>query len=699
MIDIRAYRPDVPKKIMPRDWQQRFSEQVLKKYQTGARDFLCEAVPAGGKTFGSLRIASMMMDEGIIEQVIVVAPTDYLREQWMSKAWNMGGMGLKQFEVDPRTGLVVLNNKDYCGIVTTYAQVASGNNNADIILGLGRSKPTLVIFDEIHHCGEDKSWGNGLINAFWANGGEGLFYRLSISGTPFRSDNEPIPFVNYEKKYVTKEDGTLEVQRVSIPDFRYSYVDALMDDGVVREVTFRMETGKFSWRSNAKENAGQEFTDVSFADDLKSEQLINERYRTSVNPQNESTGTPSKFVVEILTKANDELTRYREKHLHPEAAGLVLAEDKESADLIGELLWKISGERPVVVHNSVGDSKTTRSMIENFEKGTGRWIVSVRLVSEGVDIPRLRTAVFLSRYKTQLFFLQFVGRVTRWVQNLPLSDKDGIPLGQPATIFLPADPELVEYARKLQEEIDAYIRLKTDRLRKSLPVDGSGRLPSEYEWINATEAEDQAEGHHAAGGYAEAASDEFAEIDAFRDRFQILKHASLANVKSIMQYVRGGQPLERTSELQTDSEQSHLDAIRTMVERDKQNQEDGWNSIQTKHPARQNSDMRASLKKMVNRLAPVLVRAHLTRGNILNIDFRKRLAHQGIPIEIDQDGRISSPLMREMSIGINASFMRLQNVNAKNATNEQIGNRKKMVADWEDEVKSGKRPNIPGVTV
>jgi superfamily II DNA or RNA helicase len=697
MIDPQAYKPDVSKKFIPRSWQQRFSEKVLQKYQTGARDFLCEAVPAGGKTFGSLRIASMMMDQGIIEQLIIVAPTDYLREQWMAKAWSMGGMALQAFEVDPRTGAAI-SKQDYCGFVTTYAQVSAGSN-ADILYGLGRMKRTLVVFDEVHHCGEDKTWGIGVITAFYENSGDELFYRLSLSGTPFRSDNMPIPFVSYDKKYVHKEDGTIEVQRISIPDFRYSYVDALMDDAVVREVTFRMETGNFSWRSNVGDFSGREFIDVSFTDELD-ESLWNERYKTAVSPQNETTGDYSKFVVEMLTKANDELTMYRTRHRHSNAAGLVLAEDKESADTIGDLLYQICGERPVVVHNSMGDSKTTRTMIENFEKGNERWIVSVRLVSEGVDIPRLRTAVFLSRYKTQLFFLQFIGRVTRWMDSLPLVDDEGLPIGQPATIFLPADPELVKYARKLQDEIEMYIKLKAERLKKSPGANGGGRMPSEYEWIDATEAEDHAEGHHAAGGYAEAGSDEFQEIDDFKSRFQILKYASRGNVKGIMQYLRGQEPDKPgSSPNANDLERSHFDAVQAMVEREKQNREDGWDSVQSKHPARQNSDMRSSVRKMVNRLALKLVRAEVSSGNMLDGRFKTKLRQQNIAVELDQNGMIpKGKLMGEMSKAINAAFMKIQKVDAKNATNDQIKDRMKFVADWEDDILMGARPYIPGVT-
>ncbi|MGB8214699.1 MAG: DEAD/DEAH box helicase family protein [Anaerolineales bacterium] len=697
MEETKAFKPSTAKKVTPRNWQNQFVEEVLKKYQTGERDFLCEAVPAGGKTFGALLAANMMFEQGIIEQLIVVAPTDYLRDQWVRKAWSMAGFSLKPFEIDTRTGMPVLND-DYCGVVTTFAQVASGSN-ADVLLGLGRRKPTLVIFDEVHHCGEDKTWGAGIQNAFWARGGDKVFYRLSISGTPFRSDNERIPFVDYERTYVTKDDGTIEVQWVSRPDFRYRYIDALMDDEIVREVTFRMETGKFSWKSNVGEFSGKQFTDVDFNDELD-EYLWNERYKTAVNPQNEATGDPSKFVVELLAKANEELTRYRTKQLHPSAGGLVLVEGKEAAELVGDILFRITGEKAVVVHNSVADART---LIENFENEDKRWIVSIRMVSEGVDIPRLRVAVYLSDFKTQLFFLQFIGRVTRWMKDLPIADADGIPLGQSATVFIPADPELVKYARDLQNEIIAYIRRKMERL--GVAGTGGTRLPSEYEWINATEAQDHAEGHHAAAGYAEAQPDEFSEIDQFKNRFQILRHASRGSVKGIMQYARQGHapaPIDGDTGVSVNpdmGEATHLNAVKAMVEQDFHNIQDGWGSAQSKAPAKRNLDLRSSASKMVPRLAAKLVKAEIMRGGgYLSPRFKSDLGRKGIRLEIDENNRLSQKLTGHMAMMLNAALKKIQRTDAKHANNDQIEERRRLLADWEAEVVSGNVPHIPDVT-
>jgi superfamily II DNA or RNA helicase len=688
----KAFNPQQVKAIKPRSWQVRFAENVLADFLAGKRDFLCEAVPAGGKTFASLMIASMMIEQGIIEQVIVVAPTDYLRDQWQRKAWDMGGISLKGFETDSRTGRLVIND-DYCGVVTTYAQAAA-NANADVLFSMGRQKPTLVIFDEVHHCGEEKTWGIGIQQAFWERGGKDLFYRLSISGTPFRSDNEKIPFVDYEKKYVTKDDGTIQVEWQSKPNFRYRYIDALMDDDVVREVTFRMEDGKFSWKSNVGEFSGKEFRDISFDGELD-ESLWNERYRTAVRPIKETTGDISDFVAEILSKANNELEKYRTEKLHPNAGGLVLVESKEAAEFVGEWLTKLTGEKTAVVHDGISNA---RDLIEHFsEESSVPWIVSVRMVSEGVDIPRLRVAVYLSSYKTQLFFLQFIGRVTRWMRKLPKFDNQGNPLGQPATVFIPSDPELVKYARELQDDVVASIRMKMERMRARNAGAGA-RDFSEYIWLNATEAEDKAEGHHAAGGYAEATPEEFPEIDEFKNRFQILRHAPRASVKAMMSYLQNHKPQPDSESDQQASEFGHILAVQKMIDEDNQNREDGWGSIKSKAPAKKNRDMRSALQKMVPKLAAVIVRAELTRGGVLNPWQKKLLKQNNIPLEFDENGRLPQKLTAHMAKMIHSALKKYQGVDTKQANNEQISERMRLLADWEDELNSGKTPFIPGLT-
>ena len=110
------------------------------------------------------------------------------------------------------------------GVVTSYQQVAV---SAAALRELARH--AVVVLDEVHHAGEDQAWGESLRLAFGASA-----RRLSLSGTPFRSDTRAIPFVRYEADE-------------AVPDFEYGYGDALRDGGVVRPVYFPRIGGEMEW--------------------------------------------------------------------------------------------------------------------------------------------------------------------------------------------------------------------------------------------------------------------------------------------------------------------------------------------------------------------------------------------------------------------------------------------------------------------
>ena len=72
----------------------------------------------------------------------------------------------------------------------TYAGVAARTFHYEALVA---SLPTLVILDEIHHAGDSKSWGDAVPTSFGY-----APRRLALPGTPFPSDESPIPLVTYE---------------------------------------------------------------------------------------------------------------------------------------------------------------------------------------------------------------------------------------------------------------------------------------------------------------------------------------------------------------------------------------------------------------------------------------------------------------------------------------------------------------------
>ncbi len=71
------------------------------------------------------------------------------------------------------------------------------------------------------------------------------------------------------------------------------------------------------------------------------------------------------------------------------------------------------------------------------------------MVSEGVDIPRLRVGVYATAAKTPLIFRQIVGRFVRTIPGRP---------PEPSWLYLPADPLLRRHASEVETELRHVLR-------------------------------------------------------------------------------------------------------------------------------------------------------------------------------------------------------------------------------------------------
>ena len=164
-----------------RSWQRR---ALVRYLAAKPRDFLTVATPGSGKTAFALRVAGELLADGAVEQITVVVPTEHLKTQWALAAAGVG------IALDPKfSNSAAHTSSEYHGVVVTYAQVASHPTRHRVRT---ENRRTLVVFDEIHHGGDAKSWGEAIREAF-----DDATRRLALTGTPFRSDDAAIPFVTY----------------------------------------------------------------------------------------------------------------------------------------------------------------------------------------------------------------------------------------------------------------------------------------------------------------------------------------------------------------------------------------------------------------------------------------------------------------------------------------------------------------------
>lgn len=386
-----------------RAWQT----AAMQKYvDTSPRDFLAVATPGAGKTTFALTVAAELLGRRIVDRVTIVAPTEHLKVQWAEAAARAG------IPIDPNYSAGQgKTSQDYLGIAVTYAGV--GVNPLAHRIRTERFK-TLVILDEVHHAGDALSWGEGVREAF-----DPATRRLALTGTPFRSDSNPIPFVTYAPDPSIGPGVT-----VSVPDFTYGYAHALADH-VVRPVLFMAYSGEMQWRTRAGDEIAARLGEPLTKD------LTAQALRTALDPS-------GSWMPSVLEAADRRLSEVR-RHV-ADAGGLVIASDQNSARAYAKLLKEISGESPTVV---LSDEKAASKKIAAFTDSEDRWMVAVRMVSEGVDVPRLAVGVYATNTSTPLFFAQAVGRFVRARRR-----------GETASIFLPSVPTLLGHASDMEVQRD-----------------------------------------------------------------------------------------------------------------------------------------------------------------------------------------------------------------------------------------------------
>lgn len=411
----------------------------MEKYiQEQPRDFLAVATPGAGKTTFALTLASWLLHHHVVQQVTVVAPTEHLKKQWAEAAARIG------IKLDPEYSAGPVS-KEYHGVAVTYAGVG-----VRPMLHRNRceQRKTLVILDEIHHAGDSKSWGEACQEAF-----DPATRRLALTGTPFRSDTNPIPFVVYEEG----NDGI----RRSSADYTYGYGNALAD-GVVRPVIFLSYSGNMRWRTKAGDEIAARLGEPMTKD------AIGQAWRTALAPTGE-------WIPNVLKAADTRLTEVRKGI--PDAGGLVIATDQESARAYAKILKQVTGEKATVV---LSDEKAASKKIDQFSEDESRWMVAVRMVSEGVDVPRLAVGVYATTISTPLFFAQAVGRFVRSRRR-----------GETASVFVPTIPMLLDFANEMEVERDHVLDKPKKGSDEENPFAEEDKLLADAERLEDEETEEQ----------------------------------------------------------------------------------------------------------------------------------------------------------------------------------------------------------------
>ncbi|KRB80836.1 RNA helicase [Sphingomonas sp. Root710] len=431
---------------MLRAWQSAATAKALRWLTEikSDRHFLINAAPGAGKTICASVIAKRLLEMDEIDRVIVIAPRAEVVKQWGEEFKFVTGRHMTK--VTGADGDVSDFGLDLCA---TWAAIQSLQDAFQLVCHRSR---TLVICDEHHHAAVEAAWGAKADGAF-----QDAKFVLVLTGTPIRSDGQETVWFAFddEGRIDHPEPGT----------FTLGYGEAV-ELNYCRPITFHRHEGRFSVKLSEGEEVAVSGTRSPELDPslrrVKGLQQALDYYRLVCTPKYLPDGTTpdvNSYQGTMLDWGISKLDDLRETV--PQAGGLVIAPSIGVAEYMAELLEKLDGEKPMLVHSQMPNAE---SRISSFKNSNRRWIVSVAMISEGVDIKRLRLLIYLPTAKTELAFRQAMGRVVRTLGPDDYSR---------AYVVMPTLNILEEYARRVEREMGSAASKQETKTTKICGTCGS----------------------------------------------------------------------------------------------------------------------------------------------------------------------------------------------------------------------------------
>lgn len=412
-----------------RPWQSdsgdAYMENVLRFRESYGAEvqhrFTLVAGTGSGKTKAVGGLAAWLLNERLVDQIVFVCPSRSIRRKTQRDFKAFFNIDLRVFHKKKHEDGIP---REVQGYILTYSHLMQ---DPTLHRRICARTPTLVVFDEIHHLGDDGTWGESAEEAFGK-----VPFVIGASGTPYRSDNRRIPFVTYEER--ADIEGVLQFK--AEPPFGYAYnLGRAVDDGVCRKPIFLFSGGTVRIRMGIDTGVRE----VTFEDDGIAAELSALRLRGAVKF---GAATRKKMLSDALERC-----RAEGRKVIIFLGGDTEGEQTPTQDAREFLPMELAdlGIMPSEFEVVTGDDPESHAKIDAFG-ASDKWIlVSINMVSEGVDIPELSAAIFLTSITAKQTTVQRIGRVLRH-----RGDSEEFP---DALIFMFADPVY----RKITEEIETII--------------------------------------------------------------------------------------------------------------------------------------------------------------------------------------------------------------------------------------------------
>ncbi|WP_395005277.1 DEAD/DEAH box helicase [Undibacterium sp.] len=409
-----------------RQWQAECISRATQKFDTEDNHFLCLATPGAGKTLMASALATVLLRENKIDLILCFSPSVVVAEDF--------GRSLAAHTNMRMDGLLGSRGRSL-----TYQAMLHLDSS---FWSLFDSHRIFVIFDEIHHCASDgvataNSWGQKIIENIQGRAA----YTLALTGTPWRSDQIPIALARYSHTGKIHCDYTYGLsQAISDNVCRIPKITLIDNDRII--VRRDNETSRYTSFEHLLKDSG-----CSYQQLVEDEELI----------------------VYFLEQSSKKLDAIRKEF--PNAGGLIVAASVGHANEIARIMKDRLGENAHVATYREEDPLT---IISTFKDNSEKWIISVGMISEGTNIPRLRVCCHLTRVKTELHFRQVLGRILR-------SENE---INSEAFLYIPAEPMLIEYATRVADEVPNSVSLRFDSMSNAKFDSQKSNIPKDVDHVS-----------------------------------------------------------------------------------------------------------------------------------------------------------------------------------------------------------------------
>jgi len=379
-----------------RRWQVSCINKALKQYLHGNSHFLALATPGAGKTLMASELADRLLKNNLIDFIICFSPSSIVSQDFSQSL---------QLRINERfDGLLGAK-----GHSLTYQSLQYLDKN---FWQLFERYRIFVIFDEIHHCAGSNidnanAWGEQII----LNIQDKAKYTLALTGTPWRSDAAPIVLSKY-----------MHPSNKIACDYVYGLAEAIQDNVCRVPQIIAIDNNNISVIDDDETKTFTSFKCLLSQSIIPYQEII----------ENE------KVIKYVISSAQNKLDTIRDKNA--DAAGVIVACSVEHARQISVLMKAFFNEDAVVV--TYRENEPT-SIIQQFRHAKTKWIISVGMISEGTNIPRLQVCCHLTNIKTEMHFRQILGRILRTTASK----------NQEAVMYMPAEPKLLEYAYRVKQDV------------------------------------------------------------------------------------------------------------------------------------------------------------------------------------------------------------------------------------------------------